>query len=56
MEGRLRTREWEKNGSNSQRTEIIAARVHFLGAPPIDAKAEEPSGDAGLVAESDVPF
>jgi hypothetical protein len=56
VEGRLRTRELENNGSSSQRTEIIAPRVQFLGAPPTDAKAEKPSGDVGLVAESDVPF
>ena len=58
VEGRLRTREYEaKNGDGKRRrTEIVAARVQFLGAPPTDGKAEEPSGDAGLIAESDVPF
>jgi single-strand DNA-binding protein len=56
VEGRLRTREWENNGSNGRRTEIVAARVQFLGAPPSYAKAEDPSGDAVLIAESDVPF
>jgi single-strand DNA-binding protein len=31
VEGRLRTREWENNGSNGRRTEIVASRVQFLG-------------------------
>jgi single-strand DNA-binding protein len=56
VEGRLRTREFEakNNGGKRQRTEIVAFRVQFLGAPPaekIDASAiEEP------VAPNEVPF
>lgn len=56
VEGRLRTREWQSNGTNARRTEIIAGRVQFLGAPPVDAKADEPAADAGIAAESDIPF
>ena len=44
VEGRLQTREWETNGQNSRRTEIVATRVQFLGAPPrggIDEVSEE---------------
>jgi single-strand DNA-binding protein len=35
VEGRLRTREFEakNNGGKRQRTEIVAARIQFLGAP-----------------------
>lgn len=33
LEGRLQTREWETNGENGRRTEILATRVQFLGAP-----------------------
>ncbi len=55
-EGRLRTREWESNGTNGRRTEIVASRVQFLGAPPSDAKADEPSAEAGVGAASDVPY
>jgi len=51
VEGRLRTREWE----NNQRTKIVATHVQFLGSPPNDAKADEASGDAGVLADSDVP-
>lgn len=56
VEGRLRTREWESNGATGRRTEIVASRVQFLGAPPSDAKMQDSSVDAGPVAESDVPF
>ena len=56
VEGRLRTREWESNATTGRRTEIVASRVQFLGAPPSDVKTEEPSGDAGLISESDVPL
>lgn len=56
VEGRLRTREWESNGTTGRRTEIVASRVQFLGTPPADTKAEEASADASLLAESDVPF
>jgi single-strand DNA-binding protein len=54
VEGHLRTREWESNGTGGRRTEIFASRVQFLGAPPADAKADEPSA-AGVAAESDIP-
>jgi single-strand DNA-binding protein len=56
VEGRLRTRALESNGTSGRRTEIFASRVQFLGAPPADAKADEPSADAGFAAESDIPF
>ena len=48
VEGRLRTREFEaKNGDGKRkRTEIVASRVQFLGAPPAEradvATVEEP--------------
>jgi single-strand DNA-binding protein len=56
VEGRLRTREWESNGTTGRRTEIVASRVQFLGAPPADAKADEASADAGGITEVDIPF
>lgn len=56
VEGRLRTREWQSNGTNARRTEIVAGRVQFLGAPPADVKTDEPAADAGIAAESDIPF
>jgi single-strand DNA-binding protein len=56
VEGRLRTREWESNGAAARRTEIVASRVQFLGAPPAAAETDEPSADAGVATESDIPF
>ncbi len=56
VEGQLRTREWESNGATARRTEIVASRVQFLGAPLADGKADEPSADAGTAAEADIPF
>lgn len=56
VEGRLRTREWESNGAAARRTEIVASRVQFLGAPPAAAETDKPSADAGVAAESDIPF
>src|SRR6266849_3474909 len=40
VEGRLRTREWENNGSNVRRTEIVASRVQFLGTHARDTACE----------------
>jgi len=54
VEGRLHTRERKSNGATARRTEIVAGRVQFLGAPPTDSKMEESSMSAGQVAESDV--
>lgn len=56
VEGRLRTREWENNGTIDRRTEIVASRVQFLGAPPAAGRADEPSADASVSAEADIPF
>ncbi len=53
VEGRLRTREWENNGSNVRRTEIVATRVQFLGAPN-DTKVEERAKDPDLIDDPDV--
>lgn len=55
-EGRLRTREWESNGTSGRRTEIVASRVQFLGALRNDVKPDESLAEAGLVPESDIPF
>lgn len=58
VEGRLRTREYEakNDGGRRQRTEIVASRVQFLGAPPA-GKAEASAADEPSVpAESDIPF
>ena len=59
VEGRLRTREWESNGSSRRRTEILGTRVQFLGARPSDVRAEEASaevGDSSSLTETEIPF
>ncbi len=40
VEGPLRNREWENNGSNVRRTEIVATRVQFLGTHARDTACE----------------
>jgi single-strand DNA-binding protein len=49
VEGRLRTREWESNGATARRTEIVASRVQFLGAPPTERT------DAATIEEPPIP-
>jgi single-strand DNA-binding protein len=56
VEGRLRTREWENNGSNARRTEIVASRVQFLGTPPAERTEANPTDDSALPADSEIPF
>lgn len=58
VEGRLRTREYEarNNGGKRQRTEIVASRVQFLGAPPTDAKGATAVEEPVPPADSEVPF
>ena len=51
VEGRLRTREYESDQGKRQRTEIVALRVQFLGAPP---KPETVTGGEG--EDSETPF
>jgi single-strand DNA-binding protein len=58
VEGRLRIREYElkDNGGKRQRAEIIASRVQFLGARPIDAQVATAVEEPALPADSDIPF
>jgi len=56
VEGRLRTREWESNGATGRRTEIVASRVQFLGAPPAASVESSEIADSGVPVESEVPF
>ena len=54
VEGRLRTREYEtKNGDGKRRrTEIVASRVQFLGAPiATEASIEEETSPADEVQQ-----
>ena len=58
VEGRLRTREYEakNNGGKRQRTEIVATRVQFLGAPPNGQAQPDGNDDVSIDAESEAAF
>ena len=58
VEGRLRTREYEakNNDGKRQRTEIVAVRVQFLGAPPVGKAEASAADEPSLPVESDIPF
>jgi single-strand DNA-binding protein len=56
VEGRLRTREWESNGATGRRTEIVASRVQFLGAPPAAPVESSEITGSGVPVEPEVPF
>jgi single-strand DNA-binding protein len=56
VEGRLQTREWESNGQSSRRTEIVAARVQFLGTPSAEKAETNHTEDSLLPVEVDIPF
>jgi len=53
VEGRLQTREWENNGQSNRRTEIVAARVQFLGAPPTEQSDLAEANESGGSVESE---
>jgi single-stranded DNA-binding protein len=58
VEGRLQNREYETkaDGRKHHRTEIVASRVQFLGAPPSGQVAADAADDSVVPAESEVPF
>jgi len=58
VEGRLRTSEFEakNNGGKRQRTEIVASRVQFLGAPLAERTDASAVEEPPLPATEDVPF
>lgn len=45
IEGRLRTREWEKDGEKKNSTEIIAERMEMLDGKPQDGGQQQPSSN-----------
>jgi single-strand DNA-binding protein len=66
VEGRLDWQEWEKDGQNRQRVEIIAQKVTYLpsgkGDGNGDAEGDEPPADApepvaaATSGDDDIPF
>jgi len=53
LEGRLRTPQWESNGARVRRTEIVAARVQFLGTQTGGSEAQEAPGQGAMTEFSD---
>jgi single-strand DNA-binding protein len=53
VEGRLQTREWENNGQSNRRTEIVAMRVQFLGAPPAGQSDLAEANESAATVESE---
>jgi single-strand DNA-binding protein len=57
VEGRLQTRQWEKDGEKRYSTEIVAQRVEFLsaagGKKSEEPRREEPPKEPSL---DDIPF
>ena len=58
VEGRLHNREFEtkNDGRKQRRTEIVAIRVQFLGAPPAEVSAQDATAEPTPLADSDIPF
>ncbi len=58
VEGRLRTSEFEarNNGGKRHRTEIVASRVQFLGAPPAQQVDAEDADEPPMPSTEEVPF
>lgn len=60
VEGRLQTRNWEKDGVKQYRTEIVAERVQFGAKPSTGVKQESPSALPEFPEEEinpdDIPF
>lgn len=61
VEGRLRTRKWDKDGQDHYTTEIVASDMQMLGSKPEDAKTPTPPQNRTPTAEhaygdADVPF
>lgn len=40
VEGKIRTRQWDKGGTRMFTTEIVASRLQLLGPKPADVEAE----------------
>jgi single-strand DNA-binding protein len=56
VEGRLRYGEWDtSDGRKQHRTEIVAARVQFLGPPPQEASQSAEPDSPAWPSDSDIP-
>ena len=57
VEGRLRQRRWESEGTRKSKIEVVASGIQFLGGGPKSAGGESDScGAAPDAQEDDIPF
>ncbi|MDX1815886.1 MAG: single-stranded DNA-binding protein [Thermodesulfobacteriota bacterium] len=58
VEGRLRQRRWESEGTKRSKIEVVAGGVQFLGGGPKGGGASEgdPGGQSTDAQEDDIPF
>ena len=57
VEGRLRQRRWESEGTTKRKIEVVAGGIQFLGGGPKSGGGETDSGGAAPDAqEDDIPF
>jgi len=63
IEGRIQTRQWEKDGEKRYSTEIVAHRVEFVGsksdvtkAPAPKQEGATPAYDSATPPSDDLPF
>lgn len=59
VEGRLQTKEWEKDGTKRYTTEVVAQNIQFLGSPgekgALAAEASSGGGDSSTGPEFESP-
>lgn len=56
IEGRLRTKKWQKDGIDRYTTEIIADALQMITKSESKQKDERPAQDSLKDAEDDIPF
>lgn len=56
IEGRLRTKKWQKDGIDRYMTEIIADALQMITKSESKQKDERPAQDSLKDAEDDIPF
>lgn len=54
VEGRLQTREWEKDGAKQYATEVIIEQITGLGSRKGGSEPDQPNGNAA--DNTDIPF
>jgi len=55
VEGRLKFSQWEQDGQNRSKHEVVAENVQLLGGGKGDSNSNA-SGEGGLTDKEDVPF